>query len=126
MARSSWAFVIFERPSILSRVACAYSCSFVRPLERLEELERLVEPERERDLLDDPDWDLPDELDPERLELAVEREDVELFRARDDEPVRDLLAEPERDPLVEPERDRLLGPDRVDRERVDEPLERPP
>jgi hypothetical protein len=65
-------------------------------------------------------------LDPERLELALEREDVELFRARGVDPERDLLVEPLRDPPLEPERDRLLDPDRVDRERVDEPLELPP
>ena len=49
--------------------------------------------------------------------LAREAEDAEVFRARDDEPVRGLL-------LDEPERDRLLDPDRVDRERLDARVER--
>jgi hypothetical protein len=73
---------------------------------RLDELDRLVE--QDRDLLGDPERDLLDVLDPERLELALEREDVELFRARGVEPERDLLVEPLRDPLLELERERLL------------------
>jgi hypothetical protein len=88
-----------------------------------------VEPDRDR--LGDPERDLLDVLDPEHLELALEREDVELFRARGVELERDLLVEPLRDQLlelerdrllVESERDRLLDPDRVDCERVDGPV----
>ncbi|MGN6431296.1 MAG: hypothetical protein ACTHNB_11280 [Gaiellaceae bacterium] len=65
IARSSWAFVIVERPSIPSRFAWLYSWSFVRLVPLLDELE-------ERRLLDDVepverDRDVPD-LD--RLPLA--------------------------------------------------------
>jgi hypothetical protein len=59
---------IFERPSIRSRFACLYSCSFVGPL--------LLDDERPRE---------DDELDEER-DLDEDDRELELDREREDEP----------------------------------------
>ena len=93
--------------------------------------------EPDRDLLDEPDRDplveperdFADEPEVERFALAFER--VELFRALDAEPVRDLLLaepelerfDPELDPerLEEPVRDLLLA--EPERERFDAELD---